>query len=118
MNRNAPLRFVSSTVSQSASLIRIKQPIPGHPGIVDQDVHRARFGQNLLRRRVHRRRIATSTAWAQALRPSARTSAATFSEFSTVRDTQTTSAPSAANFKRDGAADAPSGAGHDRDLVV
>ena len=41
----------------------------------------------------------TSTACAQALRPSARISAATFSEFSCVRDTTTTSAPSAANFK-------------------
>ena len=42
---------------------------------------------------------ATSTATAHARRPSARTSTATFSEFSAVRDTQTTSAPSAANFK-------------------
>ena len=98
VKRNAPFRFVSSTVSQSASLMRISRPSRVTPALFTRMSTLPQSARIFSAAAFTSAESDTSTASAHALRPSARISAATFSEFSTVRETTTTSAPSAANF--------------------
>jgi len=99
VNRNAPLRLVLMTESQSASLMRIRRPSRVTPALLMRMSTLPQSARIFSAAALTAAASDTSTAMAQALRPSARTSPATFSEFSAVRDTQTTSAPSLANFK-------------------
>ena len=99
VNKNAPLRFVSSTASQSASLMRISNPSRVTPALLTRMSTRPVSPRIFSAAAATAAASATSTACAQAFLPTARTSSATFRAFSAVRETQATSAPSAANFK-------------------
>jgi hypothetical protein len=96
---NAPRKFVFKTVSHCSSDMRIIKPSRVTPALL------TRMSMRLVSPIIFSPASATaaasetSNATAQAFRPAARTSLATFSEFSAVRETQTTSAPSAANFR-------------------
>ena len=98
VNRNAPFKFVSRTVSQSASLRRMTNPSRVIPALFTRMSTRPVSARILPPVSATALESATSSACAHALRPSARTSPATFSAFSAVRETQTMSAPAAANF--------------------
>ena len=98
VNKNAPFKFVSRTVSQSCSLIRTNKPSRVMPVLLTRMSTRPVSAKIFSPASATALDSATSTACAQALRPKARTSLATFPEFSAVRETQTMSAPSAANF--------------------
>jgi len=90
---NAPLRLVLITVSHSSSLMRMSRLSRVTPALFTRMSTRPASSRIFPAAASTAAVSDTSTATAQARRPSASTSAAALAEFSSVRETQATSAP-------------------------
>ena len=91
-------RLVSSTASQSASLMRINRPSRVTPALLTRMLMPPVSSRILATAASTAAVSPTSTATAQLCRPSAVISSATFCELASVRERHTTLAPASASF--------------------
>ena len=99
VNKNAPFKLVSKTVSQSASLMRMIKPSRVTPALLTRMSTLPVCCEDFFRGGGNGGGIGHVHRIGPCLGGPGRISAATFSAFSAVRETQAMSAPSAANFR-------------------
>ena len=117
VNRNVPLRLMSSTASQSASLMRMSRPSRVMPALLTRMSTLPAAARICSAAASTLAASATLAAKAQALRPSAWTFCTVSAQNSSLQIHADDVRAGGGEFQGDGLADAAAGAGHDGDLI-